>query len=52
MDKSGPERTIKIREYDLLWIKMDQKESPRSGNMIYYGKNGSERISKIRDYNL
>ena len=37
MDKNGRGRAIKIREYDLLWIRMDQKESSRSGNTIRDG---------------
>ena len=37
-DKSGPERTTKTREYDLLRIRVGQTGPPRSGSTICYGK--------------
>ena len=36
-DKSGPERTTKTGEYDLLRIRAGQKEPPRPGRTICYG---------------
>ena len=36
-DKSGPERATKTLEYDLLRIRVGQKEPPRFGSVICYG---------------
>ena len=36
-DKSGPDRATKIQEYDLIRIRVVQKEPPRPGSTICYG---------------
>ena len=36
--KRGPERATKARQYDLLWPRVVQKESPRLGSTICYGQ--------------
>ena len=36
--KHGSERDPKIRQYDLLWPNMDQKEPSRFGSTVCYGK--------------
>ena len=36
--KSCPERATKIRQYDLLWPRVGQKEPPRLGSTICYGQ--------------
>ena len=36
--KSGPERATKTRQYDLLRLRVGQKEPPRPGNTICYGQ--------------
>ena len=36
-DTSGPERATKTLEYDLLRIRVGQKEPPRFGSAICYG---------------
>ena len=36
--KRGPERATKTRQYDLLWPRVGQKESPRLGSTICYGQ--------------
>ena len=37
MGKSGPERAANTPEYDLLRIRVGQKEPPRTGKTICYG---------------
>ena len=36
--KSGPERAIKTQQYDLIRLRVDQKEPPRPGSTICYGQ--------------
>ena len=36
-DKYGPEEITKIQGYDLLWIRMDQKDPPVPAGTICYG---------------
>ena len=36
MSWSGPIRTIKIQQYDLLWSKNGSERFPKTENMIYY----------------
>ena len=49
--RSG-DRATKIREYDLLQIRVVQKEPPRPGSTICYVKSGPERPTKTREYDL
>ena len=46
-----PERTTKTRQYDLLRPRVGQKEPPRLGSTICYGR-GPERATKTRQYDL
>ena len=53
MDKSGSKRAAKTWGYDLLQIRVDQKEPPRAGGTIYIlDKSGLERVTKTRGYDL
>ena len=36
--KSGPERATKTRQYDLLRLRVGQKNTPRTGSMVCYGQ--------------
>ena len=47
--KRGPERATKIRQYDLLRPKIDQKEPPRLGSTICYGQELARRSSPRLD---
>ena len=51
-DKGVPERATKTREYDLLRIRVGQKEPPRPGSTICSDKGGPERATKTREYDL
>ena len=49
--KRGPERATKIRQYDLLRPRLDQKEPPRPGSTTCYGQalaRKSHRDSAVR----
>ena len=48
MDKSGPERAAKNREYDLLRIRVGQKDPTRPGARFVTDKSVPERITKTR----
>ena len=41
--KSGPEKSIQTRQYDLLRPRVGQKEPPRLGSTIYYGQELSRK---------
>ena len=50
--KSWPEKATKTRQYDLLRPNVGQKEPPRLGSTICYGRSWPERATKTRQYDL
>ena len=52
-DKSGPERTTKIRGYDVLRITVRRQEPPRPGTTIIEGlRVGQKERPKTQEYDL
>ena len=49
MDQSGPERAIKIRDHDLIWVRKSHQDP---GVRFGMDKSGLERIIKIPGYDL